>query len=197
MNKNEKANKSVFHKVWDGIIFVVKHPLILVIIFLPIAFFLSKTLIVETFSKQMKCSYLITEKLAADPHVCEGIDVNFEYPQWIVDIAKTFGKDIGTKIDLFTLPGLQTVMDPPLRFIRSVVAWTILVFFAMVSLFLTITFNNLKTIVKIILLNKEEWKRFLSSLRTWLLIFSAFCLTFYLSVINPELLKPILVIFHK
>lgn len=173
MSKTKKTIKSAFRKVWSGILFVWNRPLILTIILLAVGGLLAYLLITQTFSRYMNCGYLITEKLGVDYHVCEGILV--EEP--------VFGTD------LFRLDGLKTIMDPTLETIRKIVAWTILVFFALVSLYLTIMFNNLKAIVKILVFNKEEWKRFLGSLRTWLLIFSVFCLVFYFSVVQPSLAK--------
>jgi uncharacterized protein involved in cysteine biosynthesis len=167
MSKTSKKIKSVFRKLWEGLVFVWGHPVILSVILLALVVLLSYLLITQTFTDQMKCSYLITNKLGVDAHFCEGILVTD--PIW------------GTT--LFKLDGLKTWMDPSLGFIRKVVAWTILISFALLSLYLTIIFNNLKAIVKVLTLNKEEWKRFMASLRTWLLIFSIFCLVFYFVVV--------------
>ena len=75
-------------------------------------------------------------------------------------------------------------MDPPLELVRTIVAWSILTFFAFLSLYITIILNNLKTVVKLLAFNKEEWMKFIATLRVWLLIFVSFCLLFYFTVIR-------------
>ncbi|GEM_PF-2303665 len=177
MSKIKKAAKSVFRKLWSGIIFVWNRPAILTVILLAVGGLLAYLLITQTFARYMNCGYLITDKLGVDSRVCNGM--SFSIP----------GTLLTPKITLFEFDGLAAWIDDDLEIIRKVVAWIILIFFALVSLYLTIVFNNLKAIVKILTLNKEEWKRFLRSLRTWLLIFSVFCLVFYFSVVRPGLLQ--------
>ena len=177
MSKIKKATKSVFRKLWSGILFIWNRPLILTVLLLAVGILLSYLLITQTFARYMKCDYLITTKLGVDSRICNGMA--FSIPATLIT----------PEIPLFKFDGLAAIMDRPLKFIRTVIAWTVLAFFALVSLYLTIMFNNLKAIVKILTLNKEEWKRFLGSLRTWLLIFSVFCLFFYFTVIQPSLAK--------
>lgn len=158
--------KSLFRKLWIGIRYVWDRPIIVSGILLVLAVLLFSVLLKQTFKTYFNCAYLIGDQLGMPSFFCAGHDV------------KVFGSSV------FTIPGLTGVMDPPLEIVRKVVSWIILLFFALLSIYLTILINNLKAVVKLLTLNKEEWKRFMASLRTWLLIFVTFCLTFYFSVIR-------------
>ena len=114
----------------------------------------------------MNCNYLLVSKLGMDSFFCNGKNIT------------AFGSTI------FKIPGLRGVMDPPLEFVRAIISWSIVVFFAFLSLWLTIMVNNLKSVVKILTFNKEEWKRFMASARIWLLFFVVFGSLFYFTVIK-------------
>ena len=130
------------------------------------AIFLFNIIINQTFTRYLNCDYLITTKLGMPSFFCEGHDV----------------KVLGSTI--FSLPGLNGVVNPPLKFIRLIISWSIILFFGFLSLYLTIIINNLKTVVKLLTFNKEEWKNLMSSIRIWLSIFVFFCLIFYFTVIR-------------
>jgi len=79
---------------------------------------------------------------------------------------------------------LSGVMDPPLEFARTIIAWSVVIFFAFISIYLTIIINNFKSVIRLVSFNKEEWKRFMASARIWLLLFVTFCTIFYFTVIR-------------
>ncbi len=152
--------KSVFAKLWQGIVFVWKHPIILSVILLGLAVFLAYMLVTKSFVKYWNCHYLLVMKNGLPNFFCDGFDIPL----------------------LFTsihVPALSAIMDKPLEFARKVTVWTLVAVFAFVSLYLTIIVNNFKAVIRILVLNKEEWKRFMASLRTWLLFFVSFCLIFF------------------
>jgi hypothetical protein len=160
------ALQLLFRKIWAGIGYIWKRPIILSAVLLILAIFLFDLLLKQTFVNYLKCTYLLNTQLGIPAFFCTGHDVEF----------------LGASI--FKIPGLAQVIDPPLEFSRKVITWGILIFFAFVSLYLTIIINNLKAVVKLLTFDKAEWKKFIASLRTWLLIFVSFCLLFYFTVIR-------------
>jgi hypothetical protein len=158
--------KVVFQKIWEGIRFVWARPLIVSAVLVVLAVLLFNVVIKQTFKPYTNCAYLLENKLAMPSFFCDGYDVTV----------------LGSSI--FTIPGLGGVMNPPLEFARKVIAWSVVLFFAFVSLYLTIVFNNFKTIVRLVTFRKEEWKKLMASLRTWLLLFVSFSFLFYFFVIR-------------
>jgi hypothetical protein len=161
-----KSIQKVGEKIWAGVLYVWKRPLLISGILLILAVLLFNVIIKQTFKPYMNCNYLIVDKLSMDSFFCKGYNV------------KAFGSTV------FKIPGLNGVMNPPLEFVRKVIAWSVVLFFAFLSMFLTIWVNNIKTIVKILTFNKEEWRRFMASARIWLLFFVVFCSIFYFTVIR-------------
>lgn len=169
MAKNTKFVNSLRKtgkKIWSGILYVWNRPILVSAILLALAALLFNVIIKQTFKPYTNCSYLIVTKLHMDSFFCNGYNVN------------AFGSTV------FTIPGLSGVMNPPLEFARSIIAWSVIIFFAFISIYLTIIINNFKTVVKILTFNKEEWKRFMGSVRIWLVLFVGFCSAFYFTVIK-------------
>jgi hypothetical protein len=153
-------------KLWAGILYIWNRPLLVGGILLIAAIFLFNLIVQQTFKPYTNCAYLIGTKLSMPSFFCEGYDV------------RAFGASI------FKIPGLGGVMDPPLEFVRKLIAWSVLLFFAVLSTYLTYILNNLKTVVKLLTFNKEQWKSFMANLRIWLFIFVTLCLLFYFSVMR-------------
>jgi hypothetical protein len=158
--------KLVVRKIWGGMVYIWKRPLIVSAILLVLAIFLFNLIIKQTFKPYLNCAYLVGNKLGMPSFFCDGYDV----------------KVLGSTI--FSIPGLRGVMDPPLELVRKIVSWSVAIFFAFLSLYLTIMIDNLKSFVRLVTFNKEEWKKFMASLRTWLLIFVSFSFLFYFTVIR-------------
>ena len=175
MSKNKKASNAIprfftkiynvfkllLLKLWAGIRYIWDRPLIVGALLLVAAVFLFNVITQQTFKPYTNCAYLIGNKLGMPSFFCEGYDV------------KAFG------VSIFNIPGLGGVMDPPLELVRQVIVWSVVIFFACLSASLTYILNNLKAVIKLLTFNKEQWKSFLASLRTWLLIFVCFGLLFY------------------
>ena len=68
-------------------------------------------------------------------------------------------------------------MDSQVELVRSSIAWIVVIFFALISFCITIIIVNMKTLVKLISFNKEEWKIFLANTRIWLFLFIIFLLS--------------------
>jgi hypothetical protein len=156
----------VGQKLWAGIRFVWARPLIVSAVLLVLAVLLFNIVIRQTFKPYTNCAYLLESRLSMPTFFCDGYDV----------------KVLGSTI--FSIPGLGGVMNPPLEFVRRIISWSVVLFFAFVSLYLTIAINNFKTIVRLVTFRKEEWKRLMGSLRTWLLLFVSFSFLFYFFVIR-------------
>jgi hypothetical protein len=131
-----------------------------------LAIFLLKLIIRDAFTQYANCSFLIVNQLGMDPFFCNGFDV----------------KVLGATI--FTIPGMKNVMDPPLEIIRSAAAWSVILLFVFISLFLTILIVNWRTLVRLITFHKEEWKKFMAGTRIWLFLFVGICSIFYFAVVK-------------
>src|SRR5258706_785077 len=158
--------KFLFLKIWAGILYIWNRPLLIGGILLIAALFLFNLIIQQTFKPYLNCGYLIGTRLNMPAFFFEGYDVQI----------------LGSRI--FKIPGLRDVMDPPLEFVRQVISWSIVIFFAFLSAYLTYIINNLKSVVKLLTFNKEQWKSFMESMRIWLFIFVSLCFLFYFIVIR-------------
>ena len=128
--------------------------------------FLLNLIIHGAFTRYANCHYLVVTQLGMDSFFCDGYDV------------KVFDATI------FAIPGMKHVVDPPLELLRSAVAWSMIGLFALFSLFLTVIIVNWKTVVRLITFQKDEWKKFITGTRIWLLLFVGFCLVFYFAVVK-------------
>jgi hypothetical protein len=154
------VKKNLFHTIR------ILGEIILSVVLLILAVFLLSLLVKETFAKYTNCTYLIVTRMGMDPFFCNGSTINF----------------LGTTI--FTIPGLKGVMNPQLELVRSIIAWIMVIFFALISICLTIIIQNLKSVIRLISFNKEEWKIFMASARIWLILFVVLCSVFYFTVIK-------------
>jgi hypothetical protein len=160
-HNNQKASGNVRSGILNDWI----RPVIISCVLLSLAIILLNLIIKGAFTPYANCNYLIVTQLKMDPFFCNGYNVKF------------------FDTTIFTIPGMKNVMDPPLELVRSAVSWSAILFFAFISLFLTIIIENLKTVVRLITFNKEEWKKFFASTRIWLFLFVGFCLIFYFAVV--------------
>jgi len=154
------AKKNMFHTIR------ILGEIFLSVALLILAVFLFNLLVKETFTKYTNCTYLIVTRLGMDPFFCNGSTVKF----------------LGTTI--FTIQGLKGVMNPQLELVRSIIARIVVIFFALISICLTIIIQNLQSVVRLISFNKEEWKKLMASARIWLFLFVGFCTVFYFTVIK-------------
>jgi hypothetical protein len=150
----------------SGILNVWNRPIIICGVLLIPAVFLLILIIKGAFTKYTNCSYLVITQLGMDPIFCNGVDV----------------KVLGTSI--FTIAGMKNVMDPPLELIRSGLAWSVVLLIAFISLFLTILLVNLKSVVRLITFNKDEWNKIFAGTRVWLFLFVGICSIFYFVVVR-------------
>ena len=118
------------------------------------------------FARYANCDYLIVTRLNMDPFFCDGYDVN------VFDAT------------LFSIPGLKKVMDPPLELARLAAAGIAILLFASISLFLAVIVACRKSIIRLILFNKDEWGKFMANARIWLLLFVGISLIFYFSAVE-------------
>jgi hypothetical protein len=157
MSKATRLLKRSAGKLWNGILYVWDRPIIISAVLFVAAILLFNLIIDKTFIKYASCQGLIVDALKANA--------------W--NAGTTFCNIIG-----------NDMLNPWLGWIRNIVAWIIVIFFAFLSLFLTILSNRFITIIRFLTLNKEEWKRFMASIRIWLLLFVAFGSIFYFTVIR-------------
>jgi len=174
MNKTKNKFWAAIHYVWD-------HPIILAPILILLAYLLFNGVRTQAFSKFMNCNYLLGDGINFQATLrdrrwtsifCDGFTIQFP----------------GVSVLKVHVPGVSVLMDPVLEFARTVAVWAVLLFFAFLSLILTLIINNLKMIVRIVTFNKEEWKRFGANLVTFFLIFVVFCAIFYFKYVQPDFL---------
>ena len=80
------------------------------------------------------------------------------------------------------IPGPLKGIDGPLEWLKGVTVWTVLAFFVIASLVITIVANIIvPPIYRIVTFNPEEWRRPLGTLRTWSLILGVLWLLFLVS----------------
>jgi hypothetical protein len=171
MAKSTKLTKQIQRlggKIWAGVLYIWNRPVIVSGILLALTVLLFNIIIKQTFKPYTNCGYLLGNKLGMPSFFCDGYTV----------------RDPVFNSEIFTIPGLRGAMDPPLEFARTIISWTVVLFFAFVSVYLTIMVNNFKSVIRLVTFNKEEWKRFMSSLRVWFLFFVTFCAIFYFTVIK-------------
>jgi hypothetical protein len=147
-----------------GILTAWIRPVIISCILIVLAVFLLNLIIKGSFAQYANCNYLVVTRLEMDPFFCDGYDVKF------------------FDATVFTIPGMKSVMDPPLELVRSAVVWSVILLLAFTSLFLTILIVNWKSILRLVTFHKEEWKRFMAGTRIWLFLFVVFCSIFYFAV---------------
>ena len=163
------------NKLWAGILYVWERPVILAPILLILAYLFFNGIRTQAFKPYLNCNYLLGDWINFNTEFlgrtwtsifCDGFYTGLPIP-WV-------GK--------LTIPGIGMILNPVLEGIRKVAVWAVLLFFAFISLFLTHIINNFKTIVRLVTLNREEWKRFGATIDTFLLIFVVFCTLFYFYV---------------
>ena len=173
--------KKTKKKLWAGVLYVWNHPVILAPFLLVAAYLLFNAVRTQAFADTMRCSYVL------------GDGINFHATildrTWTSVFCDGFTLFKDVPIFEVKVPGVGILINPLLEFARTVAVWAVLLFFAFISLVLTIIINNLKTIVKIVTFNREEWKRFGATIVTFLLIFVVFCAIFYFNVVHPDFLN--------
>lgn len=166
--KTRRNIRKVTRPIQNTLRFIWARPILVIILLLLVAAFLFNQIITRTLEPQLKCTYLLSMQLGMDGFFCDGITIR----------EPVFNNE------LFRVPGLTDVMDPPLSLIRTAIAWIVVVFFAFISVYLTLIYNNFKNVIKLLTLDKKQWQALLASFRIWLLFFTLFCLIFYFTVIQ-------------
>ncbi len=193
MNNSSKENKKdsalsnpIFQKVKEGVLYIWNRPLVLTLVFAVIALAVSNLIVKQSFKSRFNCDYVFTQGLKIPETVCHGFTLG-EIPG--VSDATSFFNDVISSVgggdntipsDTTVIPDLSGVVDPALEKVRKGITWVSVLFLGFISIYLTIIFNNMKLIAKLASFNREEWARFLGSIRTWLVIFSSLCLLFFI-----------------
>jgi hypothetical protein len=83
-------------------------------------------------------------------------------------------------IHTILFPGLK-VLDPALNSLREFIIWTVLIFFALVSVVVTFVVSKLSGFIKL-LMTQEGRRIVLSRMGIWLFVFAALCALFYFGI---------------
>jgi len=183
--KNSVLSNPIFQKIKMGTLYIWHRPLVLTLFLAVIALTVSNLIINHSFKSRFNCDYIFTQGLKIPDSVCHGFTLG-QIPG--VSDATSLLNNIGSSLglgnnnipsDTKVIPDLSAIVDPALEKVRTGITWASVLFLAFISIYLTIIFNNMKLIAKLASFNREEWTRFLGSIRTWLVIFTSFCLLFY------------------
>jgi hypothetical protein len=183
-------------------------PLILVaIVLILVNIVLVNLLATRTFKSDLNCDFLIDCPMnSKEISLCKGVTsqigaIEFLRPLEIGPI--TISED--TKIGPVTIPGvkygpwaipglklgpwtipilpaLANIINPPLDGLRPVIAWIIILFLALASLFLTVMGSKVVGFVNQ-LRTPEGIRAVLTNFNIWLLFFVSFCGLFYFGVV--------------
>ncbi|MDJ0757016.1 MAG: hypothetical protein QNJ45_26025 [Ardenticatenaceae bacterium] len=104
-------------------------------------------LLQQAFSAYFNCNYLIRDSLDMPGFVCSGRDFT-----------------------VVRIPGLNSVMNGPLEGIRRFILWAVLFFFIVISGYATWIIQNMRKVVKLIKLDRQEWKAVGSTMRVFISI---------------------------
>jgi hypothetical protein len=151
--------KKIGRSIWGGVRFVWKQSLVYNAIFIVLGILLFSILLSQAFKAYFNCNFLIHESLDVPSFFCEG---------------KNF--------TVVKIPGLNSLMNGPLEFIRKGIIWVVLFLFVAISGYLTLIINNIKKVVRLIKFDRREWQSLLSTLRVFITIFVLLSGLFFVAV---------------
>ncbi len=117
----------------------------------------------HAFADAFSCRSLIVDRYDVDGAVCEGAIGTGGRVGDVLDM-------VGVDADDTLVPGLESLIDGPLGVVRQVTIGVYLVLVLGVAAVATFVIRNLGRLIRLIRLDPEEWDRFASALRTYLLV---------------------------
>ena len=160
-SKVKRSAKKIWGQVMKGVGFVWKRTIIYNIILGAGVILLFSWLLSQAFSEFFRCRYLIQDSLDMPSFMCNG------------ERFRVAG------VTIVDIPGLSSVMDTPLEWIRRGVLWVVLFFGIVISGYATFIINNTKKVARLLTFNKQEWKALLSTMRLFITILFLFLLLFF------------------
>ena len=162
MAKRSKLKDNA-RKVWGwivvGVSFVWRQTIVYNIILGVGVALLFAWLLSHAFSEYFSCRYLIQDSLGMPSFMCNGYDFT-----------------------VVKIPGLSSVMDRPLEWIRQGILWIVLFFGIVISGFATFIINNMIKVIRLLTFNKQEWNALLSTMRMFITILFLFLISFSLLI---------------
>ena len=158
-SKVSRQLKKIGKTIWGGVRYVWKQSLVYNVIFIVLAVVLFSVLLAQAWKAFFNCNYLIHESLNVPSFFCEGKDFT-----------------------VVKIPGLNSLMNGPLEFIRKGIIWIVLFLFIAISGYLTFIINNIKKVVRLIKFDRREWAGLLSSMRVFITIFVVLTGLFFVAV---------------
>ena len=160
-SKFQRQAKKVWQQVMKGVRFVWRQTIVYNLIFGAAAVLLFSWLLSQAFSEFFRCRYLIQDSLDMPSFMCNG------------ERFRVAG------VTIVDIPGLSSVMDTPLEWIRRGVLWVVLFFGIVISGYATFIINNTKKVVRLLSFNKQEWAALLATMRIFITILFLFLLLFF------------------
>ncbi len=146
-------------KVWGwvltGVSFVWRQTIVYNIILGAGVALLFARLLSHAFSEYFSCRYLIQDALGMPSFMCNGQD-----------------------FVVVKIPGLSSIMDGPLEWIRQGILWIVLFFGIVISGFVTFIINNMMKVIRLLTFNKQEWNALLLTMRMFITILFLFLISF-------------------
>jgi hypothetical protein len=146
--KVSRQLKKVGGTIWGGVRFIWKQTLVYNVIFIALGILLFSILLSQAFKAYFNCDFLIHESLNVPSFFCSGKDFT-----------------------VVKIPGLNSLMNGPLEFIRKGIIWVVLFLFVALSGYLTFIIINMKKVIRLIKFDRREWKELLSTMRVFITIF--------------------------
>jgi hypothetical protein len=130
----------------------------------------------EAFRDDFTCRALIIERYDMPEAVCEGA-IGTE--GIVGDALDLMGADTGDNL----VPGLEAVIDPPLRVVRKLSIVAYLGFLVVLSVVMTVIVANARRLVRLLRLDRQEWMRLMLGMRLYLAVLLGLSLASLLFVV--------------
>jgi len=167
MVKRSKLKRNA-EKVWGwivkGVSFVWRQTIVYNIILGVGVALLFAWLLSHAFSEYFSCRYLIQNSLNMPSFMCNGYHFKF------------------AGVSVVNIPGLSSVIDEPLEWIRQGILWIVLFFGIVISGYATFIIYNMKKVTRLLAFNKQEWEALFSTMRIFITILFLFLISFLLLI---------------
>lgn len=156
--------KKVWGRIAEGVSFVWRQTIVYNIILGVGVALLFAWLLSHAFSEYFSCRYLIQDSLNMPSFMCNGYHFKF------------------AGVSVVNIPGLSSVIDGPLEWIRQGILWIVLFFGIVISGYATFIINNIKKVTRLLAFDKQEWTALLSTMRMFFTILFLFLISFSLLI---------------
>lgn len=143
----------------------------------------------DGFDDELRCRYLIVERVSAPEFMCEGADLGAStgVAGAVDSAADAMGlsdEDDPVIGDALTVPGLAALVDGPLDVVRRIGLTVAIVAIAAISATVAWIVRNVARVVALLRFDRDAWTRAAARSRLFLAIFVALLTPFWLVAIT-------------